>query len=60
MLLAPLAGLAALYAAAAINSNSALVTLATLNTGKKKRSAGDLEEQDLLAMEEFLKEKPRL
>ncbi len=42
VLLAPLAGLAALYTAAAINANSALVTLATLNTGKKKRSAVDL------------------
>ena len=45
VLLAPLAGLAALYTAAAINSNSALLTLATLNTGKKKRSAEDDEEE---------------
>ncbi len=43
VLFAPLAGLAALYTAAAINSNSALVTLATLNTGRKKR---DVEDED--------------
>jgi hypothetical protein len=38
VLLAPLAGLAALYTAAAINSNSALITIAVMNTGRKKKS----------------------
>ncbi len=48
VLLAPLAGLAALYTAAAINSNSALVTLATLNTGRKKRGIAWEEEAKLI------------
>ena len=52
VLLAPLAGLASLIAAAAINSNSVLVSLATLNTGKKKRSVEEMEEdrQRILAL----------
>jgi hypothetical protein len=43
VLLAPLAGLGALYAAAAIQSTSALASLAVLNTGRKKR---DVPEED--------------
>ena len=38
VLFAPLAGLAALYTAAAVNSNSALVTIGVLNTGRKRRA----------------------
>jgi len=41
VLLAPLVGLLALFAAAVINSTNALVTIATLTTGRKKRDLSD-------------------
>lgn len=52
--LAPLAGVLSLYAAAAINSNSALITLAVLNTGRKKRSAHSPEEEEVDVLANFL------
>ena len=60
VLLAPLAGLASLYAAAAVNSNSALITLAVLNNngGRKKRSLdlANEAEEELTASMNFMNE----
>ena len=52
--LAPLAGVLSLYAAAAINSNSALVTLAVLNTRRKRSVASSAAEEEVDTLANFL------